>query len=93
VGSRDGKPALVAVAIFDKQSALDAVEAFDAGQLSALALAGHLPSALDRIEALEASCRGCLAMIDSLEQPSTTLQAVAGVLRSALSRSRVERAP
>jgi hypothetical protein len=43
----------------DKQKARDAVRAFDDGQLSALAVAGHLLAALDRVDELEGAALLC----------------------------------
>lgn len=76
--------------VFDKQRATDAVVAFNAAQLSALAVAGHLPSALARIEELEEVCRGCLRIIEGVPQPPLTLQAIEACLRGALP---LEKAP
>lgn len=45
---------------FDKQKAREAAGAFDDGQQSALAVAGHLPAALDRIDELESAANYCV---------------------------------
>jgi hypothetical protein len=81
------KPVLGADVVFDKQRAADALDAFAAGQLSALAVAGHLPSALKRVEELEDTCRMCLGLLEWAPHPTLTLKAIAQLeacLRSAL---------
>lgn len=80
----DDKTKLDTNVVFDKQRAVAAVEAFNAGQTSPLAIAGHLPSALKRIEDLEAVGRACLRIIeDSRHQPALTLKALEVCLRGA----------
>lgn len=79
------KKDLIAGQVFDKQRAQRAIDAFNNAQLSALAVAGHLPKAIKRIEELEAACRGCLRIIEGVEQPSMTLQALGACLQEVLS--------
>lgn len=86
----DDLPRVAPVATFDVYFARKALRLFDAGQVSALVVAGHLPCAVDRIEALEAACRGGLGLIDGVEEPDSTLQAVAELLRAALVQTNVE---
>ena len=68
----DDKTSLDVEAVFDKQRAAAVVEAFNAGQTSALAVAGHLPRALKRIEELEDTCRGGLRVIEGVPQHTVT---------------------
>jgi hypothetical protein len=84
---------LVAAVTFDKQAARAAMKAFEVGQLSALMAAGQLPGAVKRVDALEDACRACLGIIDGVEQPGTTLQVVAALLRSVLSQDKTETKP
>ena len=74
------KTKLDAEAVFDKQAAVAAVDAFGAGQLSALAVAGHLPSALKRIEDLEAVYRACLAALRTPPETATEVRAQLGIV-------------
>jgi len=68
--------------VFDKQAAVAAVAAFNAGQASALAVAGHLPRALKRIEELEEACRGCLRITGGVSQPTFSVVAAALTLKA-----------
>lgn len=83
------KTPLDAEAVFDKARAVAAIEAFNAAQTSALAVAGHLPRALKRIEELEDTCRGCLRVIEGVPQPTMTLQVIESCLRAALPSGKV----
>ena len=76
---------------FNAQAARAAVSAFDAGKISALALAGHLPGALDRVDELEEMCRSILLMTDTADVTGSLailgIQTIRAILRTALRES------